>query len=512
MKMGSATELYSHVYSHTRSSYFASLFVVLLAIFFFAYSIQQRKNNFPTVNSYPRDWALKRAHGAFIADAKGLIQEGFRKFNGPFRIITTLGSRIILPVEYAEWVKKSPALDHQAFVSEEFFARYPGFEGTIAVSDPHAVLIGVVKNKLAQSSQVQKFHTHASAGVAEFWGEEEAWHDARWADTGVRLIGLMSASVFVGDELAQNATWQRITTSYAMTMFMATRALRSCPSWTRPFVHWFLPACRNCRAEVKCARQLLQQELDKRAIEKREAASCQDQASVKPEDSITWVEEATAGRSYDAVGMQLGMSMAAIVTTSELLKQALTNICAHPELVAPLRDEIEASVRAHGWTTAGLFNVQLLDSVIKETQRLNPLAEVNLERKAVRDVTLPSGQIVPRGASISVSTSQLLNPDVYERPELFDGYRYVKLRQKGGKWSTASSAVSTSVDHFVFGMGKFICPGRFFAIAEVKTALAVILLAYDVRLKPGYVPKTIRYGFEVMTDPGVCVEVRRRSL
>ncbi|KAF2451828.1 cytochrome P450 [Karstenula rhodostoma CBS 690.94] len=482
--MGLATELYESVYSDAWYGYFASLFV-------------QKNDDFPTINFYPRDWILKRAHEAFIADAKGLIQEGFRKFNGPFRIITTLGSRIILPAEYADWVKKSPDLDHQAFVSEgkEFFAGYPGFEGTTAVSDPHAVLISVVKNKLAQNSQIQKFHTHVSAGVAESWGEGNAWRDARWTETGVTLIGLISASVFVGDELAKNTTWQKITTGYAMTMFMAARALRTCPSWTRPFIHWLLPACRTCRAEVKRARRILQQELEKRAIQKKEAASDQGQVPEKREDAITWVEEVTAGRAYGPVGMQLGMSMAAVVTTSELLKQALINICAHPELVEPLRDEIETSVRAHGWTTAGLFNMQLLDSVITETQRLNPLAEVNLERKAVRDVKLPNGQIVPRGTTIS-----------------FDGYRYVKLRQEGGKWTSASAAVSTSADHFVFGMGKFICPGRFFAVAEVKTALAVILLAYDVRLKPGYVPKIIRYGFEVMADPGACVEVRRRSL
>lgn len=138
--------------------------------------------------------------------------------------------------------------------------------------------------------------------------------------------------------------------------------------------------------------------------------------------------------------------------------------------------------------------------------------EVNLERKVVHDVKLPNGQVLPRGTSISVPTSHLLDPDIYTSPEQFDGYRYAKLRQKGAKWTSSSSAVSISIDHFVFGMGRFICPGRFFAVAEVKTALAVTLLAYDVRLKPGYIPKTIKYGFEIMTDPDVCIEIRKRAV
>lgn len=107
--------------------------------------------------------------------------------------------------------------------------------------------------------------------------------------------------------------------------------------------------------------------------------------------------------------------------------------------------------------------------------------------------------------------SQLRNPEVYDNPNTFDAYRYMKLRAQGGKWKYASSATSTSADHFVFGIGRPICPGRFFAIAEVKTAIATILLNYDVRLAQGYKPKLMPFGFELFADPGVQLEVRRRS-
>jgi len=99
---------------------------------------------------------------------------------------------------------------------------------------------------------------------------------------------------------------------------------------------------------------------------------------------------------------------------------------------------------------------------------------------------------------------------VYEDPTKFDGYRFLKLQGKGGKWKSAASVVSTSPDHFVFGMGKFICPGRFLAAAEVKTALAVILREYDVRLHPDYKPTVMRHGFEVLVDPAVRLQVRKR--
>jgi hypothetical protein len=196
----------------------------------------------------------------------------------------------------------------------------------------------------------------------------------------------MSASVFVGEELAQNATWQQISTDYAVTMFMATRALRACPAWTRSFMHWFLPACRKCRGEVKRARRILEQELHRRGNKQKQALN-EDYTPKRYDDTITWMEEIAAGRPYDPVAAQLGISMAAIVTTSELLKQVLVDICSHTELIEPLREEIQDAVRAHGWTTAGLFNMPLLDSVVKESQRLNPLSEGIVQQLSVMHLT-----------------------------------------------------------------------------------------------------------------------------
>lgn len=186
-----------------------------------------------------------------------------------------------------------------------------------------------------------------------------AWKAVDWAKDGLNLISRMSASVFVGEELSRDETWQQVSTNYGMTVFLAARALRQWPRWLRPLVQWFLPACKSCRAEVKRAREVLEKTLAKRAADGKEH-----------DDSITWFSEIAAGKSYDPVAAQLGMSMAAVVTTSELLKQTVIEICSH-DLIAPLREEIEAVVHEHGWSPAALTNMRLLDSIIKETQRMN---------------------------------------------------------------------------------------------------------------------------------------------
>lgn len=190
------------------------------------------------------------------------------------------------------------------------------------------------------------------------------WHEVSWAGDGTKMIGAMSSSVFVGEELARNEEWQKISIEYAVNMFLAARALRSWPVWMRPFIHWIVPECRKCRAEVKKGRDLITDVVRKRS-----------NTSTKYDDSITWMHEKAGGRPYDAAAAQLGLAMAATITTSELLKQTLIDICAHPELISPLREEIDSAIKQYGWSATGLFHMELLDSVIKETQRLTPLAE-----------------------------------------------------------------------------------------------------------------------------------------
>ena len=94
----------------------------------------------------------------------------------------------------------------------------------------------------------------------------------------------MSPSVFVGEELSRDETWQHVSTNYGMTVFLAARALRPWPRWLRPFVQWFLPACKSCRAEAKRAREVLHKSLAKRAAEDKEY-----------DDSISWFSEIAAG-------------------------------------------------------------------------------------------------------------------------------------------------------------------------------------------------------------------------
>jgi cytochrome P450 len=70
----------------------------------------------------------------------------------------------------------------------------------------------------------------------------------------------------------------------------------------------------------------------------------------------------------------LGLSIAAIHTTSDLVGQAVLNLGAHPEMIEPLRKEAIEVLQKNGWKKVALTELYLLDSFLKETQRMKPIA------------------------------------------------------------------------------------------------------------------------------------------
>lgn len=97
-------------------------------------------------------------------------------------------------------------------------------------------------------------------------------------------------------------------------------------------------------------------------------------AAVK-NDGIEWFERMSTkdGRFYKPELAQITLSVAAIHTTSDLLTQLILDFAAHPEILGPLRAEIKEVLGKEGWKKTALYNLKLLDSCIRETQRLKPI-------------------------------------------------------------------------------------------------------------------------------------------
>lgn len=74
--------------------------------------------------------------------------------------------------------------------------------------------------------------------------------------------------------------------------------------------------------------------------------------------------------------------------------QVLYRLLANPEYIEPLRQEIEAVIAEEGWTKAGIDKMHKLDSVVRETQRIDSLRlglSAPLNSGAVTDTCSGSG-------------------------------------------------------------------------------------------------------------------------
>ncbi|KAL9947741.1 hypothetical protein ACHAO5_002501 [Verticillium nonalfalfae] len=393
----------------------------------------------------------------------------------------------------------------------DFFTEYHGFEPFLEGTRDDGVISDTVRTKLTQSLGLitGDLVDETNVSMPHIFGDSTAWTSVLLKDAILNLVARLSSRVFLGEELCRNEEWLRIAKSYAVDALTATYLMRMAPSLLRPIAYWLIPQCRRSRQAVQSARKLIDPEVKKRKKLVDDAL----QSGAKPSkisDAIGWMYQVAAGRPVDFVCAQMQLTLAAVHTTTEVLTQAILDLCERPELVQKLRDEVIEVLGDEGWAKTSFYKLKLMDSFFKESQRFTPLVSTAMNRLVEKDITLSDGRFLPKGVRINVLTD-FRNPEKYPNPDEFDAMRFVPMRQGQGS-ENASQLASTSSEHTLFGHGRHACPGRFFAVNEMKIILAQFLLEYDLRAEEG-LTKLQPQAFEtsIGVNPAVTIEIRRRS-
>ncbi|KAM0717135.1 hypothetical protein Q7P37_006987 [Cladosporium fusiforme] len=452
--------------------------------------LRNKKPGFPIINDYPGDFFRTKASQDYLLNAKSLLAEGYQKYlQKPFAILVPHGVKVILPPSLTDWVKFNKDLDHQQLVRDEYGAAYPGFEAQLVLHHPNRFVINIIQAKLAKNDQtLPVLDVHIKAALSDLWGEEDSWHPLDWENGTTGLISRAAASIFVGPELANNEAWQKVSRSYVQNFFHGGLRTELLASLVEALPRSMVNAVVSERNE------------------KAKVAEAEGKRTPEFNDVLAWTMNAKGGNPFEPGDVQLALAMAAFFTTAEVLRQVIIDVARSPGLIDALRHEIESVISSHGITAAGLFQMELLDSTMKESQRLMP-ALVGFERLVVRDTALPDGTIIQQGTHIGVDAREMWSQEVYGNPEEYDAWRFVKRRQAG---VPASQFVQSGREHNSFGVGKHQCPGRFFAANELKLCLVHVLRHYDIRMEDGYSAKPLQFGFMPIADPSARIEIRRR--
>lgn len=425
----------------------------------------------------------------YLAGAKKLYVSGYHKFkDGVFRVTTSKKSPVVVVApKFLSELRKLPdeVLSFDGAIAEGMHVKYTKIPAGNPVI-PHTV-------KASLTPALVRLNASIAEEVQEALRSElppcDDWTPIPINRKLLRIVAMVSGRVFIGPELCRSEEYLDAAINYTVELMEAQRAISQLKSWQRPFMASRLPQVKRLEDRAKEADAFLRP-----VVQARMKLTANDP---KPDDMLQWLMDAQTKFDGGAIAsskrlakIQLGISFAAIHTTTLTTTNAYYNLAAMPELVPELREEVRTVLAAHNniFTSVALQEMKKLDSFLKETLRFHPASLISYQRKVLQPIILSNGQTIPAGVIIEVPAHAISrDPDMFPDPEKFDAFRFYNLRQKAREdgvtvdGGVQNQFVSVSQRSLTFGYGRHACPGRFFAANEIKMILANTLLEYDIK-------------------------------
>ncbi|CAG8624313.1 7116_t:CDS:10, partial [Diversispora eburnea] len=177
-----------------------------------------------------------------------------------------------------------------------------------------------------------------------------------------------------------------------------------------------------------------------------------------------------------------------IHTTSIHLTFALYDFAGRPELSDDIYEEqVRIDKECNGELSSQHIDKMVkLDSFLRESFRTYD-SVVAISHRCMESYTFKNGMTVPKGRIVSIHLSDIhYNTKAYgPEPRSFLPYRGLENNL---------SASKTDKNYLIFGSGRHACPGRFFAVKEIKALMHKLILNYHIKTPSGKIEKKTRVG------------------
>lgn len=129
-------------------------------------------------------------------------------------------------------------------------------------------------------------------------------------------------------------------------------------------------------------------------------------------------------------------------------------------------------------------------------------------------ITLSDGTHIPAGTWIAwANHHHTMDPSVTPNPTLFDPMRSYRGRHSAPDQMNKHLAGQTDPNLLSFGYGKSACPGRYYAVGEIKTILVRLLSEFDWKYPVGKGrPKNMYANENVFVDPNARLLMKKRLI
>ncbi|XP_069777486.1 cytochrome P450 7B1-like isoform X2 [Narcine bancroftii] len=187
---------------------------------------------------------------------------------------------------------------------------------------------------------------------------------------------------------------------------------------------------------------------------------------------------------------------ASVANTIPTVFWVLYHLMRNPEALAAVYDEIDQVLQGKGQQRSHDFNINLskeeldsmvtLGSAVAETFRLS--SSSLMIRTVEEDVTIKSQMNqkfkLRKGDWLALCPQFVhKDPEIYEEPEV---YKYNRFVEDGMKKSNFYKGGNKLQNYMIpFGSGSSKCPGRYYALAEIKMFIFLLLSSFDLEIVKG---------------------------
>ncbi|MCQ8064057.1 cytochrome P450, partial [Salmonella enterica] len=184
-------------------------------------------------------------------------------------------------------------------------------------------------------------------------------------------------------------------------------------------------------------------------------------------------------------------------TTAGGISWVFYALATHPEHQQRCREEVQNLLGdGSSITWDQLDKLPYTTMCIKEALRLYPPVPA-VSRELSQPVTFPDGRSLPKGISVTISIYGLHhNPKVWPNPQVFDPSRF------------APDSERHSHAFLPFSGGSRNCIGKQFAMNEMKVAVILTLLRFELLPDPTRIPVPLA-RFVIKSKNGIHLRLRK---
>ncbi|PPQ86230.1 hypothetical protein CVT25_006885 [Psilocybe cyanescens] len=447
----------------------------------------RRLDHIPTI-SYSTPFLSFFSALKFLLSGRNIVEEGYRKYPGSVWKLPMLDEWLVVAngCQRVEDIRKASENQLSGVRGNPVFYQWDHTLGNAVSDNPYH--INIVRGPLTRNlaNQFNDIHDEMVLALNDMIPcKADEWTSVPVFEGLVEVISRITTRAFLGIDLCRNNDFRRLCVQSTMELVKG-RLLHPFPAFLRPLFGRLVTNVDGVLIGIeKHLAPIIEYRLEQDRIHGGEWPD-------KPSDLITWLLDSAKASGEERTPRNMAkrvvvFSFASTYSSAVAFAQGLYELCERPEYIQPFLDEAQSVVKNTGqgkWSKAAVGEMFKTDSFLRETQGTTG---------SVWPFTFSDAQgtTLPPGTHLCVNAWGNHRDDAYYHDPpagVFDGFRF--SRPTGDQEGTREDRppqplmATPTLEYNGFGHGRPACPGRFFAVAELKLMLGYMLTTYDFKFSP----------------------------